>query len=553
MFRIRQLSIAFLLILSLLLAACAQPDVAAPGGNAGDAEAAALTPPGHYPIVEAPVTLRVLIRGHAIVEDYTTNEFTKWYSEKTGVNLEFEIAPPGTEQEKLNLTLASGDLPDMIVGFGVDPSTQAIYGSQGVFLPLNDMIDEWGVGIKEVFEGSPLVENLITAPDGNIYGLPQVNECFHCFYSQRAWINQAWLDNLGLEMPQTTDELLTVLTAFRNEDANGNGDLDDEVALAGATTGWNTNLDGFLMQPFVYSEQFNNNRYLVVENGTIFPAVTTDGWQEGVRYLKTLYDAGLFGEESFTQEHAQIRQLVENEEAALVGMIIAGAQPVFGSIAGERWKEYLAVPPLEGPTGLRQTAYNPWGTGPGNCVITSASKYPEVAFRWCDGLYERETTLRSVFGNKDEHWKLAEDGDIGLNGEPAIWHRLTTFGELQNFHWAQVGPSYRPNHLRLGEKQRDPGDLEVVLYRETNEKMVPYGRPVEELIPPLAFNEDQSLELTDIRLSVTDYVQQMMAEFILGQSDIDGDWQTYLDTLNTLGLPRMVEIYQEAYNTATGQ
>ena len=376
----RQFFIALLIVLSTLVAACAPADAPAEGANAGDAEAAALTPPGQYPIVEAPVTLRVLIRGHAIVEDFPTNGFTKWYSEKTGVNLEFEIAPPGTEQEKLNLVLASGDLPDLIVGFGIDPSTQAIYGPQGVFLPLNDMIEEYGVEIKKVFEGSPLVKDLITAPDGNIYGLPQVNECYHCFYSQRAWINQTWLDNLGLPMPQTTDELFDVLMAFKNEDANGNGDPDDEIPLAAATTSWNTNLDGFLMQPFEFSEQFNNNRYLVLRNGEVSSAVTTEGWREGLRYLKKLYDNDLFGDESFTQEHTQMRQLVETEGAALLGMAIAGGPNVLASVAGERWKEYLAVPPLEGPTGLRQTAYSPWGTRSGDCVITSAAKFPEVAF-----------------------------------------------------------------------------------------------------------------------------------------------------------------------------
>lgn len=153
---------------------------------------------------------------------------------------------------------------------------------------------------------------------------------------------------------------------------------------------------------------------------------------------------------------------------------------------------------------------------------------------------------------ENEQWKWAEGGDIGLNGEPAIWHRLSTFGELQNVHWAQVGPTYRPNHLRLGEKVRNPEDLEVVLYGETNTKYEPYARPVEAIIPPLAFTEDQSIELTDIQLSVTDHVTQMAAQFILGQADLDAEWDSYVETLNTLGLPRMVEIYQEAYD-AHGQ
>ncbi|MAS33738.1 MAG: ABC transporter substrate-binding protein [Anaerolineaceae bacterium] len=513
-----------------------------------------VTPAGEYPITTEPVTLKVLIQGHAIVEDFRTNAFTEWYMEKTGVQLEIEVTPPasgGGMNEALSLVLASGDLPDIILGFDIPLSTLSVYGSQGLFLPLNDLIDQYGFHIQEVYEGSPLVEPLIMSPDGNIYGLPQVNECYHCYYSQRLYINQQWLDNLGLEMPQTTEDFFNVLVAFKEQDANGNGDPNDEIPFAAAATGGNTNLDGFLMNPFVYSEQFNN-RYLMMEDGVIAPAINTEGWREGLRYLNQMYQAGLFGEESFTQEHTQMRQLIENESAALLGALPAHNPSVFASIAGERWKEYTAVPALEGPSGLRQAAYNPYAVSSGRCVISANTAYPEIAFRFCDGFYDREATLRSVFGLPDEQWRWAEDGEIGLNGEPAIWRRLSTFGELQNVHWAQVNPSYRPNHLRLGEAQRGPEDLEVRLYSETKERMEPYARPLGDVIPPLSFTLEQATELADLELSLEDYIRQMEAEFVLGRADLDSGWDAYVSTLDTLGLARWVEIHQEAYDTQFG-
>lgn len=534
----------FALFLVLILAL-----VMIPGSAAQE-----VTPAGEYPITTEPVTLKVLIQGHAIVEDFRTNAFTEWYMEKTGVQLEIEVTPPasgGGMNEALSLVLASGDLPDIILGFDVPLSTLSVYGSQGLFLPLNDLIDQYGFHIQEVYEGSPLVEPLITSPDGNIYGLPQVNECYHCYYSQRLYINQQWLDNLGLEMPQTTEDFFNVLVAFKEQDANGNGDPNDEIPFAAAATGGNTNLDGFLMNPFVYSEQFNN-RYLMMEDGVIAPAINTEGWREGLRYLNQMYQAGLFGEESFTQEHTQMRQLIENESAALLGALPAHNPSVFASIAGERWKEYTAVPALEGPSGLRQAAYNPYAVSSGRCVISANTAYPEIAFRFCDGFYDREATLRSVFGLPEEQWRWAEDGEIGLNGEPAIWRRLSTFGELQNVHWAQVNPSYRPNHLRLGEAQRGPEDLEVRLYSETKERMEPYARPLDDVIPPLSFTLEQATELADLELSLEDYIRQMEAEFVLGRADLDSGWDAYVSTLDTLGLARWVEIHQEAYDTQFG-
>ena len=55
--------------------------------------------PGEFPIVEEPITLNILMLGHAIVEDFPTNTFTNWYSERTGINLNFDMAPPTRVQK----------------------------------------------------------------------------------------------------------------------------------------------------------------------------------------------------------------------------------------------------------------------------------------------------------------------------------------------------------------------------------------------------------------------------------------------------------------------
>ncbi len=519
--------------------------------------------PGEFPIVDEPITLNVLMLGHAIVEDFNTNTFTHWYSERTGISVEFDIAPPNEAQEVLNLTIASGDLPDVIVGFTVDPSTLALFGPQGLFLPLSDLIESQGHYVHEVFAGSPQVLPLITSPDGEVYGLPQVNECYHCFYSQRAWINSDWLANVGMGVPQTTEEFVDVLTAFKEQDANGNGDPDDEIPLAAATTGWNGNIDGFLLNPFVLSEFNGQNRYFEQNNGVITQNVTSEGYREGLRYLNRLFSAGLFGEESFTQPMGQVKQQVEGGDAPTIGVVIAGAHSNFSNIGGDRWKKYVAVPSLEGPSGLRQAPFNPWGVGSGQCVINAQTEHPVAAFKWCDGLYERETTLRSVFGiplweaaeGEDGQWRWAEAGEPALGGDEfeAIWRRLSTFGSLQNVHWAQRGPSYRPNHLRLGEVRRDDaGGLEVVLLEETRVAYEPHARDIEDLIPPLALTTAQAAEVTELRLAITDYVAQMTAEFVLGRTSIDDGWDSFVATLESLGINRMAEIYQAAYDAQYG-
>ena len=113
-------------------------------------------------------------------------------TKKTNVHIEWEVVPEQSIQEKLNLVLASEDYPDVIMGLNISPA-QMIYGSQGAFLPLNDLIEKQGTNTKKIFQDNPEIESAITALDGNIYALPEVNECYHCSMSQKMWIYEPWL------------------------------------------------------------------------------------------------------------------------------------------------------------------------------------------------------------------------------------------------------------------------------------------------------------------------------------------------------------------------
>ncbi|MEM7032854.1 MAG: extracellular solute-binding protein [Chloroflexota bacterium] len=155
--------LAVMLLVALAVAACAPGgggDTSAADMDAGMDGGVSVTAPGTFPIVEEKVSLRVLMVQHPLVEDFETNEFTKWYEEKTNVHIDWELVPSSGATEKLNLVLASGDLPDVIMDFTVSPAQQTIYGTQGLFLPLNDLIEEYGVETKKMFDASPNVNHL---------------------------------------------------------------------------------------------------------------------------------------------------------------------------------------------------------------------------------------------------------------------------------------------------------------------------------------------------------------------------------------------------------
>ena len=506
-------------------------------------------PEGLFPLTQEPTTLRVFTAGNSDVEDFATNEFTKWYEEQTGVEVEFTVAAGTGEDvtQALNLMLASGDYPDVIlIPYGVVTTSQlAFYGQQGIFLPLNDLIEEVGVETKRIFEIYPPAKTVSTAPDGNIYALPTVNQCYHCSLAAKMWIYQPWLDKLGLEMPTTTEEFRAVLQAFKTQDPNGNGEA-DEIPLAASPRVWNGNLDIFLGSAFITTP----SSHLVLNDGAIDVTYTKPEFREALRYINSLYDEGLIAPASLTQDQDGLARMLRSEEV-IVGAVPQGWVQQLADTVGQedaRLFEYVAVPPLEGPQGHREMSYAGYQATPGQCVITAAAEDPELALRWCDAQGNEEVQLHAYFGVQDEDWRWATPDEVGINGEPAWYVPITQWGTVQNRQWSQTGLSYRTNAWRLGAKQQGDADFEPFLY-EQSEKIEPYAQPIEEVVPPLYFSAEQAQELADLEATINRFVDESIARFINGDLDIEDDsaWENFLAQLEQMGLPRMLEIYQAAY------
>jgi len=67
-------------------------------------------------------------------------------------------------------------------------------------------------------------------------------------------------------------------------------------------------------------------------------------------------------------------------------------------------------------------------------------------------------------------------------------------------------------------------------------------------VPPLVFSSEQSQELGTLSTALTTYSDQMFAAFVTGQMDVNTQWDQYLAELETNGLSRFLQIYQEAYD-----
>ena len=156
----------FMIVAIMLLPATA---FASGGQDGGSASAAVVNAAGTFPIVDEMVTLTFFARKTQNIEDLRTNEFTKYYEEKTNVHIEWELVPDNAVQEKKKLALASGDYPDVLFGVSVTPEEQLQYGADaGILIPLNDLIDKYGIEFKKMAAEVDYINPAVTSPDGNI-------------------------------------------------------------------------------------------------------------------------------------------------------------------------------------------------------------------------------------------------------------------------------------------------------------------------------------------------------------------------------------------------
>jgi putative aldouronate transport system substrate-binding protein len=508
---------------------------------------------GDFPLSEEPVELTVLTPSNIYVASFEDNEFTRWYEEKTNVHITWQIVPNEEKDTALNLRMASGDYADILMSFRPTLAVQELYGGQGIFVALNDLIDQHGVEFNRMVEQYPLTLRTITASDGNIYSLPYVNDCFHCAQDKKMWIYQPFLDALGMEMPQTTDDYLAYLRACKEQDVNGNGEA-DELPLASGTGSWNDQLDLYFMNSFTFNP---GAPYVFLDNGNVAVSYNQDGWRQGTAYLAGIYAEGLMDPESFTQNNEQL-VAKGNAETPIVGSAPGGSWGVFVTWTSDdpsgRWADFKLMPALEGPEGVRWSAYNPYlPYATGDFIITDKCKNPEVAFRWADGLYDLETTLRSVQGEPGVNWDWAQPGQIGSDGEQAIWDSIPAkadSSEASKTAWVQTGPSFRSARVRFGEAIDDPEMLAYNLDTITQEVLEPYRQPAEMWIPPLSFTQDEAQVIAEAEATIVPFVQQRFAEWVTGNRDVETDWEGYLKELEGLGVEEYIATYQTALERA---
>lgn len=545
----RRMTLLFL-VLCLLVSFTAVADAGFEDSN--------LNAPGTLPLVKEPITLTVAITSNAAVEDWATNTMTKILEEDTGIHLEFNEIPSDEFVTKIDLMIISGDpLPDIIIhnGFGGQANIMA-WAQAGAIIPVNEYYEKYSYFTDECLKDALISrEDLlkyITSYDGNIYGIAKLVENLNNMYSgSRIQLYEPWLEQLGMDMPRTTDEFIDLLRIVKETDLNGNG-IADEVPLM-ASKGQLGNMRKFLMTPFVYTQ----DEYWTVEDGKIGVSFTTDGWKEGLKYVRTMFEEGLIDTTSLTQDDNALTAALSADETTVFSYArFSNSNMSAGDI---RRYDYHRVLALEGPSGEAVAVKSPVIPSIG-MLITSSCQYPEAAFLLGDYLCSTKMSVMSRYGVEGEDWHKPVEGDPespyvsgGYSTELVF---TSSWGPLQNTWWGQTGPTLLAMKWTAGQVQASSSsgdeisrasiacninDAENVLASQAISKD-------EYVVAGLIYNEEETAVISNIYAPIKSYVEECWALFVTGEMDIDEQWDEYVSTLESMQLSEAIEAAQSCYD-----
>lgn len=539
----------FLITLALILSGCSgSPSSSQTSLETSSSGGSGLSEPGMLPIVNDKVELEIMIGSSPLITNFEENHMTKKMEEWTNIHIKWNVVSDMGETKPL--LLASNDLPEVFANAGITPEEQITYGDKGVFVDMAPLIESDGYYIKDMLEYDESVVSNITTPSGKIVSLPSYSMTYHMTAANKLWVNRDWMETLNLELPTTIDEFYNVLKAMKDGDPNGNGQT-DEIPLSGVdVVSWNSAIP-FVMSAFIVTDNQAGRYFVQPYDGTVDVVFNKPEWREGLKFLNKLYTEGLLDLEAFTQDSDLRKQKTENNQ---IGFNAGNAPSSFAVSDSEAFQRYDAIPPLKNTEGKQVTAYTatPINVN-GAFTITSACKNPVAAFKWADLLYNEELNMDNIFGDEGVHWRYAQEGEIGINGEPAIYALLPQYSsEGENASWSQVIHSFRSAEWRLGEVASSEENyylragMETRLYDATTLYEPHYD---EDIVPvSIYIAEDRAKDYADIKTTIYEYMYECTARFITGDMDINSDsqWDSYVNELENMGLSTYLSMTQEA-------
>lgn len=477
------------------------------------------------------------VNAASVMEDYNGSLVFQEMEKLTNVHIEFIHPAIGQESEQFNLMIASQEYPDMIMG-GISyyKGGGDLAVEEGVFLQLNDLIDEYAPNYSAILASNPEAKRQASSDDGIMSAvLPMMRQENLCWYGPI--IRKDWLEETGLDIPETLEEWEVLLTEMKKNHP-------DSTPLvfhpAGASTGNSFKERGYdfwgiFMSAYGIGTSSGTFGAMYNDDGVVKYAPIESGFKNYLEMMNRWYENGLIDADYPARDLDGINALITSGMAgAMVGSV-----DVALNLFDSQGIEYVTAPypVLNEGDPVRLRAYDAVASPLGNSVsITTQCENPEIAVAWLDYAFSEEGSLLYNFGIEGDTYTMVDGmptftekvlNDPDVPGETALYlYKMQVFPQLRWGAWAN--PSTVKNTKVLAEKTAwtEQGNAELTM-------------------PPVSLTAEEGNDLAKI-LNTTDvYQNEMVTKFIMGVESLD-KYDEYVEQLKKMNIDDAIAIYQDA-------
>ncbi|HJC25859.1 MAG TPA: extracellular solute-binding protein [Candidatus Eisenbergiella merdavium] len=503
-------------------------------GTEAGAEAASNFNAEGYPIVNDEITLKVMLAIRDTDTMIAPEEMpaVQRLDELTGIKTEWEVIKGSDWDTKLNLMFASGEYPDVIIAPNGQVDDEEYGVTQQLLIPMDDLIEQYMPNYtsrRDAEDDDPTVS--LVASDGQTYSVgylvgQNINTNQHYF------INQTWLDALGLETPTDVESLTEVLRAFKTGDPNGNGEADEVPLEMGLDTGFY----GIRYILPLFGIPCDPDKWIYIDNDKqVQFAATQDGFRECMEWLNMCYTEGLVDAELLSQDLNTIETKLAGGN---VGFFTAWRLIAMAWDEGVAKDAVFWMPDTEATSCYRYLEV----ARPG-AYITATNENVEATARWLDAMLETEMQFSLYYGEQDATdgtgWAYNENGKIDSINDGTV--EVRNYLDCNTMFWAPG--KYISDTFNMPEQRTEKTDY--CLQSDEAGIIQKYSNDYLDMAP-LTSEQLQSITLkeTDINNAVVENI----AGFVSG-GVTDESWNSFVSLFDGMGVADYVKMYQDAIDT----
>lgn len=492
----------------------------------------------------------------ALSGGYDDNEVLNAMEQNAGISITWETMSDSLS-EQVNIRIAGNDLPDAFNAVGFSNYDLTNYGEDGTFIDLTPYInEEYMPNLTKILEEHPDIRAAITMDDGCIYGLPAgeqmgtagigKEEDYNIYtIPQYSMINKTWLDELGLEVPTTLDELHDVLVAFKENDMATTYGNDP-----GQTIPMSFGIDQWCWGQNIFYAGFGFTNWtndvcmdmVLQPDGQVNFVSDDDNYRAALEYFHDWFAEGLIDQEVFSQDDTQYMAKCSQ------GRVGVATWWYIEELMGDKSDDYVFLPILDGPDGTHNvTVRDGGGITSGNLCITSACESPINLLKFYDQWYAPENVMQLQYGPIGVYFTGQDENGLwqSITDEESQAQFGKSAGELKS-EYEVAGPK-----LILSDYYATTFEMEPRAQQRLND-LYDYWMPFvsDTTCYPIdcVFTQDELDTIDRYRVDFEGFVSEQEAAWLRDGGITDETWAAYKDNLNSYGMNKLLEVYQAAYD-----